>query len=105
MLPLVEEHSGKEGEVFSGGEKSGVSGASAHSSGKGIVHVAAGDLRLDFDGGGDSGEEVGRRKKAGVGHSKREVKGVWAELVQRGVGNLLDDFAEQNVVEVAVFEF
>ena len=105
MAPLIEEHSSKNGEVFGGGEKAGVSGNASHSSGDGIVRDAAGHLRLDFGGGSDSGQQVGMGKKAGVRHFKGEVKGGLAELVQRFAGNLPDDFAQQNVVEVAVLEF
>ena len=115
QLAAGEQHSREAGQVLRRSEQSGMAGDAAHATGRGIVHdpaeregvrPLAGPLVhfLAALGRCDSRPEIGPRQEPGVAHPERAKQDLLRVDVQRFPAGDADDFAEQEVVDVAIDE-
>ena len=102
-LTAIQNHLTELRQVRGGGEQAGVSGHTAHEAGRGVVHHATqdGTVLLRFRG-SDPGRERGCREVGGVLHAQGFKQDASNVFVFRLAGHLMDDFAEEHEIDIAV---
>ena len=100
----ADQHPGEAGEVGGGGEEPGVTGDAAHPAGGRIVHDAVDHPTVDQLGGGNAGKLFLRRQESGVGQLEGAEDFLLAIDVERATADEADEFAEHDVVDIAIHE-
>ncbi len=100
----VEDHRGEARQVRGGGKHAGVAGDAAHVASGRIVHDAAQQPAVDDFGRRDPRRPFRRRIEGGVLHAERQEDLLARELIQRASGDDADNLAQQDEVDVGVYE-